>query len=164
MFAVLGQIPGTPNWLKGLILTGILAIASTTVCLQSLTTRQPLYRWLGTISSAASGAVLGVFVAGRIGGQQIFWIMAGLGVGCLLFGAIAFWSYSGQISESRRLVGSAIALINGLCTYTLAFGLGTWLFAALTAESWLLASILGIATLLALFAARRSLIVFKRCL
>ncbi|EDX86317.1 hypothetical protein S7335_4020 [Synechococcus sp. PCC 7335] len=164
VFAALGQVPGTANWSKGLILVGVLAIASATVCLQSLITRQPIYQWLGTTSSAASGAVLGVFVAGRISGQQIFWVMVGLVVGCLLFGVIAFWSYGGRMSESRRLIGGAIALINGLCAYALAFGIGTWLFAAIAANSWLLASILGIATLSLLFATRRSLSVFKRCL
>ncbi len=160
MFAVIGLVPSSPNWSKGLILAGVLAIAAITLCLQSLTARQSLYRSLGTISSAASGAVLGVFVSGRINGQQLSWAVAGLIIGGLLFGAVAFWSYGVRKSESRRLVGGAIALINGLCAYALAFGLGSWFFAALTANSWILASILGIATFLSLLATRRSLSVF----
>ncbi|MGB3787902.1 MAG: hypothetical protein WA949_07825 [Phormidesmis sp.] len=162
MFAVLGLVPSSPNWSKGLILAGVLAIASTTVCLQSLTTQQSLYRLLGTISSIASGAILGVFVSGRISEQQLSWVVVGLTIGGLLFGAVAFWSYGVRKSESRRLVGGAIALINGLCAYTLAFGLGTWFFAALTVNSWILSGILGIATSLSLLATRRSLTVFVR--
>lgn len=173
IFAALAQVPNSPSWSMCLVLAGVLAIAATTVCAQSLTTCPPLYRWLGTISSAASGAVLGVFVAGRLSEQQIAWVIVGLVAGCLLLGAIAFWSYgvqrdsvqrdSVQKSESRRLVGDAIALINGLCAYALAFGLGTWCFAALSANFWLLASVLGTATLFFLFATRRALTVFKRC-
>lgn len=164
VFAVLGQMPGSASWPMGLVLVGVLTIAATAVSAQSLTARQPLYRGLGTISSAASGAMLGVFVAGRLSEQQVAWSVIGLVAGCVLLGAIAFWSYGPRRSSGRRLVGGAIALIDGLCAYALAFGLGTWCFAAMTATSWLLASLLGIATLLSLFATRRSLTVLKRCL
>ncbi|MBE9061939.1 hypothetical protein [cf. Phormidesmis sp. LEGE 11477] len=156
-FAAIGQIPGTPNGTKGLVLSGVLAIASTTVCFQSLTSRQSLYRGLGTLSSAASGAILGVFVASQLSGQQITWVVLGLMAGCCCFGSMAFWAYGGQEEDIRRLVGSAIALVNGLCAYALAFGLSAWFFGAIAAKSWLLASMFGIATLLSLFAARRSL-------
>jgi len=164
IFAVLGQVPGSASWSQATILFGVLAIASITVCGQSLIAPQPLHQWLGTISSAASGAVLGTFVAGRVSGAQTSWAIVGVVAGCVLLGAIAFWSYGARKGESRRLVGGAIALINGLCAYALAFGLGSWFFAALTVNSWILASVLGTATLFSLFATRRSLTILKRCL
>ncbi|MEM8505500.1 MAG: hypothetical protein AAF716_20400 [Cyanobacteria bacterium P01_D01_bin.1] len=136
-------------------------IASITVCAQSFAVRQPLYRCLGTVSSAASGAVLGTFVAGRMSGEQITSAVVGLVGGCFVLGAIAFWAYGGRKGKQKRLVGGAIALINGLCAYALAFGLGSWFFAALVAKSWLLASGLGVATLLSLFTTRRSLSVLS---
>ncbi|MEM8502324.1 MAG: hypothetical protein AAF716_04145 [Cyanobacteria bacterium P01_D01_bin.1] len=164
MFAALGQMPGSPHWSKVVFLVGVLVIASIAVCWQSFAVRQPLYRCLGTVSSTASGAVLGTFVAGRASGEQIAWAVVGVVGGCLALGVIAFWAYDARRSKSRQLVGRAIAVINGLCAYTVAFGVGAWFLAALAASAWILASILGIVTLLFLFATRRALTVFNRCL
>lgn len=133
------------------------------------------YTLSGIISGGASGAVIGFFTGGQLGDQAVSWAIAGLIVGSLILAVIAGWAYQRLSSSQAReeqtqkdrassgpyfwanFCGGVIALISGLCAYSLAFGLGAWTLMALSVGRIALAGLLSLPTVLYLWFTRRAL-------
>ena len=148
VFSVLGIAPSSPNWSLVLTLSSFLAVAGAASGLRSMLPP----RLASLVSGAASGAVLGFYSLGQLGGQQAQWAIAGAVGGLAIGGAVGLWA---SRKQERRFWQAAIALTSGLCAYGMAFGLGTWTLAAVSTQHWLLALGLGFLTGLYLWLTQR---------
>ncbi|MEL6555330.1 MAG: hypothetical protein AAFQ63_17990 [Cyanobacteria bacterium J06621_11] len=185
LLAVLGVGPSSENWSRLLTLAGVLAVSGGAVGIQSYLydrkSKFKLYHFRlyhtvsGVISGGASGAVVGFFTGGQLGEQAVSWAIAGLIFGSLILAVIAGWAYQRLSSLQAReeqtqkdrassgsyfwasVCGGAIALISGLCAYSLAFGLGAWTLMALSVGRIALAGLLSLPTVLYLWFTRRAL-------
>lgn len=172
VFAILGVSPSHSRWPLLLTFAGVLAIAGMTVGLHSQlvtsrsrhNTRPRLQTLTGTISGLASGAILGFFIGGQLGDQQLLWAVIGLAIGGLCLGGVSAWAYRKQpISTQQRGDGfasfcrSSLALISGICAYGLTFGLGAWTWMALSSGRIGMAVFLGLFAALSLWCTRQAL-------
>ncbi len=154
LFGVLGLAPSSPKWIFAPILAISLAIAGAGVGFQTFEL-SPRFRWLaGIASGTASGVILGFFSIGQLGGKQMVWAIGGAIAGGVLLGGLAGWT-EGRVG--RRFWGLAIASVSVVCAYGAAFGFGAWAMAAVSAERWGLAILLGGMTGVYLWLTRRSL-------
>ncbi|MEO1592516.1 MAG: hypothetical protein AAFU71_14680 [Cyanobacteria bacterium J06632_22] len=159
LFSVLGLAPSSPTWNLVLLLGGMLAVSGIAISLQTFRLPLGLRQAAGVLSGASSGAVLGFYTLGQLSGQVALWAFVGAAVGGSLLGSLALWAYgSAQVGAWRRFFGLAIAVSSSLCTYAMAFGIGTWMFAALSTTRWVLAIPLGLATGLYLWLTQRVLV------
>jgi len=159
LFSVIGLAPSSPAWNLALLLGSILAVSGIAVGLQTF----PLHLWLrqiaGVISGATSGALLGFYALGQFSGQQATWAFVGAAIGGIGGGSLALWAYgSRKVGAWRRFGGLAIAISSSLCSYSMAFGLGTWMFAAINTARWGLSMPLALATVLYLWMTQRALV------
>lgn len=161
LLAVIGLAPSSARWELLLAFAGVLAIAGAAVSLQSYVSKPPYQTWLGIVSGGASGAVLGFFTGGQLGDQQALWAAVGLAIGGTLLAAIAGWAYRERVDTVQPswagFWGGAIALISGLCAYGLAFGLGAWVWMALSVGRVGLAGLLCVPAVFYLWCTRRAL-------
>ena len=140
MFSVLGLAPNSPTWNLALLLGGMLAVSGIAISLQTFRLPLRLRQIAGIVSGASSGAVLGFYTVGQLTGQSAQGAFLGAAAGGAVLGSVALWAYgSSKVGGWRRLGGLVIALASSLCTYGFAFGLGTWMFAALSTARWGLA-------------------------
>ncbi|MEM6253549.1 MAG: hypothetical protein AAF821_11560 [Cyanobacteria bacterium P01_D01_bin.156] len=150
VFSVLGLFPDSPDWGLALTLAGFLALAATSMGLQSIQVAPP--RLTGLASGAASGGILLFYSIGQMTDQNPTWAIGGAVIGFVMGGVL------GVLSGGRPgFWRVAIALSSTLCAYGLAFGLGTWTLAAMGTGRWLLSIVLGSLTFLYLWFTRRSL-------
>ncbi|MEO0542020.1 MAG: hypothetical protein AAFZ80_14315, partial [Cyanobacteria bacterium P01_A01_bin.105] len=158
LFSVVGLAPSSPTWNLALLLGGMLAVSGGGISLQTFRLPLRLRQVAGILSGAASGAVLGFYTLGQLSGQVMQWALVGAASGGALGGCLALWAYGGvKVGAWRRACGLAIAISSSLCTYGIAFGLGTWMFAAISTARWELAIPLAMATGLYLWLTQRVL-------
>ena len=149
VFSVLGLSPSSSQWGLALVLGSFLALAGGAAGLRSK--RLPP-RLTSMVSGALSFAVLGFFSAGQLGAQAPKWAVIGAVIGGAIGAIIGFCT-----ARRSGFWQSAIALCGGLCAYGAAFGFGTWMFAAITVNRWMLAGVMGLLTGLYLWFTRRAL-------
>lgn len=150
VFSVVDLSPSSPKWELGLTLGGFLATAGIAVGLQSIQVAPP--RLTGMVSGATSIGVLLFYSFGQMADQSLTWAITGAVVGFILGAGLGVWS-----GGRPGFWQVAIAVASTLCAYGMAFGLGTWTLAAISAGRWLLSIGLGSLTCLYLWFTRRSL-------
>ncbi|MBT9313460.1 hypothetical protein [Leptothoe kymatousa] len=150
VFSVVDLAPSSPKWSLTLTLAGFLALAGAAVGLQSLQVAPP--RLTGLVSGAASLGILLFYSFGQLSDQNAIYAIVGAGVGLVLGGGLGYWS-----GGRRGFWQVAIAIASTLCAYGIAYGLGTWAFAALSTRHWPLSLLLGSLTGLYIWFTRRSL-------
>ncbi|MEL6136741.1 MAG: hypothetical protein AAFR42_04945 [Cyanobacteria bacterium J06628_6] len=158
IFAILGLAPSSPTWNLALLLGGMLAVSGLAISLQTFKLPLRVRQVAGVASGSASGAVLGFYTVGQLSGQQALWAFSGAAAGGAIVGSLALWAYGSKVvGQWRRFCGLAIAISSSLCTYGFAFGLGTWMFSALSTGRWGLAILFTAATGLYLWLTQRVL-------
>ena len=161
-FAVIGLAPSSPNWPLAVLFASFLSLSGATVGLKNVKSIHRISQPITILGSFSAGAILGLFTLGQLSDQDTTWAAVGLVVGGIGFGAIAKWAHSRQETMGKLFWKRAIALIQGLCAYTLASGFGIWTWAALTASRPLLAILTGLIALLYLWFTRRAITVLQR--
>ncbi|MBT9318003.1 hypothetical protein [Leptothoe spongobia] len=150
VFSVLGLAPSSPQWGLTIILGSFLAFAGAAAGLHTL---KPFpLRLTGLISGMSSLAILGFYSFGQLSGQNPKWAVVGAVVGAIIGAGFGFWA-----ARQSGIWQSAIALCGGLCAYGVAFGVGTWVPAAIKVGRWDIALVLGLLTGLYLWFTRRAL-------
>ncbi|MEO1619752.1 MAG: hypothetical protein AAFU53_01830 [Cyanobacteria bacterium J06632_3] len=162
VFAVLGLNPASKTWPLVIILACVLSLAGAATGLQQRRFTRQFSTPMAIINGLASGAILGLFIAGQLSDQDTLWATVGLVGGSLLLGTVTAWAYRRPDGKVRRFCRSAIALMGGLCAYAAAFGCSVWAWAALTAGHLLLGLLLVCATGCYLWLTRSALTLLSR--
>ena len=139
--AVIGLSPRSPNWALAVALACFLGISGATGGLKNLKRLHRITLPLTLLGSFTAGAVLGLITTGQLSDQNTTWAVVGLVMGGAGLGVIAAWAYRQPQTNGKLFWNRAIALLQGLCAYTLACGFGVWLWAALSTQRWALAII-----------------------
>lgn len=167
LLGALALAPSAPYWQLVLLLGGVWSIIGVAQALQdgvaqALQDRvksRAINRLLTAISGSGSGAILGFYTLGELKEQQLSKAMEGAGMGAVVLGAVAIWAYGSiaRPSFARRWGRAVITLCSCSCVYGLAFGLGSWIFFAVSTGHWTLAGMLLGPAVLSWWITRRSL-------